>query len=170
MIVDCFPFFNETDLLEIRLNALAPYVGRFVLCEMPITHSGKPKPLYFDANKERFKNFPITHISVEDNPKYVLKPGRYGKRINDSHTAWRREHYQRECLMQGLEDLAPDDMILISDMDEIPNLENFNVSGAIAVGTPVPLDYLLWAASYGAVYATIALLGAMVLFQGREIR
>lgn len=52
----------------------------------------------------------------------------------------------------------------------IPNLENFNVSGAIAVGTPVSLDYLLSAASYGAVYAAIALLGAMALFRNREIR
>lgn len=52
----------------------------------------------------------------------------------------------------------------------IPNLENFNVSGAIAVGTPVPLNYLLSAASYGAVYATIVLLVAMVLFRNREIR
>ncbi len=52
----------------------------------------------------------------------------------------------------------------------IPNLENFNVSGAIAVGTPVPLDYLLYAASYGVIYTVIALLGAIVLFQGKEIR
>jgi len=52
----------------------------------------------------------------------------------------------------------------------IPNLENFNVSGAIAVGASVSPNYLLSAALYGAVYITLALLGAMVLFQGREIR
>ena len=55
MIVDCFPFFNELDILEIRLNSLAPYVDRFVLTECNVTHSGNQKPLFFAENKERFK-------------------------------------------------------------------------------------------------------------------
>ncbi len=52
----------------------------------------------------------------------------------------------------------------------IPNLDSFNVAGAIALGVPIPLSYLLSAASYAAIYTTIALLGAMALFRGREIR
>ena len=120
MIYDCFPFFNELDLLEIRLNSLAPYVDRFVLCEMGTTHSGKPKRLYFEENAERFKDFPITHIIAYDDGRYKPEPGKL------SGDAWRLEHYQRECLMQGLINCKPDDMILLSDLDEIPNMENFN--------------------------------------------
>jgi beta-1,4-mannosyl-glycoprotein beta-1,4-N-acetylglucosaminyltransferase len=119
-IIDCFPFFNELDLLEIRLNSLAPYVDRFVLTEMPVTHSGNPKPLYFEENKERYKDFPITHIIVEDDKNYVIEKGKY------SGNAWRLEHYQRECLMQGLTGCDPEDIILLSDLDEIPNLIEWN--------------------------------------------
>lgn len=119
MIYDCFPFFNELDLLEIRLNSLAPYVDRFVLCEMGITHSGKPKPLYFDENKGRFKDFPITHIITWDDKGYRPEQGKL------SGDAWRLEHLQRERLLLGLENCKPDDMILVSDLDEIPNMENF---------------------------------------------
>ena len=73
MIYDCFPFFNELDILEIRLNSLAPYVDRFVLSEMDVTHSGRPKPFYFSENKDRFKDFPIIHILTVDNGKYKPK-------------------------------------------------------------------------------------------------
>lgn len=110
-IIDTFLFFNELDLLEIRLNALAPYVDRFVLAECPITHSGKPKPLFFKENKDRFKDFDITHLIV---------PVTEG-------TSWVLEHYQREYLMNGLLDVSGEDIILLSDMDEIPNLENYKV-------------------------------------------
>jgi len=120
MIYDIFPFFNELDLLEIRLNSLAPYVDKFVLCEMDITHSGKSKRFYFDENKDRFKDFPITHIMTSDDGRYKPEPGKL------SGDAWRLEHYQRECLMQGLIGCNDDDMVLLSDLDEIPNLEEWS--------------------------------------------
>lgn len=118
-IIDCFPFFNELDLLEIRLNHLAPYVDRFVLCEMPVTHSGNPKPLWFADHKERFKEFPITHLIA---PPLPLKP-EAGKVSDD---AWRLEHYQREYLMHGLKDADPDDIVLLADLDEIPDLSTYD--------------------------------------------
>lgn len=110
-VIDCFMFFNEIDLLEIRLNSLAPYVKRFVLCEMPITHSGKPKPLFFQDNKDRFKEFNIT---------YLVAPPREG-------SSWKLEHYQRDYLLNGITDVDPDDIMLISDMDEIPDLSKYHV-------------------------------------------
>jgi beta-1,4-mannosyl-glycoprotein beta-1,4-N-acetylglucosaminyltransferase len=119
LIIDCFPFFNELDLLEIRLNALAPYVGRFVLCEMPVTHSGNSKPLFFEQNKDRYKNFPITHIIAPPKPDMRIEMGRF------SGDAWRLEHWQRECLMDGIRDADPEDIILLSDLDEIPDLDNY---------------------------------------------
>lgn len=108
-LVDTFLFFNELDLLEIRLHALAPYVRKFVLAECPITHSGKPKPLFFQENKERFKDFPIEHLIVPIT----------------SGTSWVLEHYQREYLMKGIEDADPEEIILLSDMDEIPNMKGY---------------------------------------------
>lgn len=117
-IIDCFPFFCELDLLEIRLNSLAPYVDYFVLCEMTETHQGKPKPMYFNENRDRFKDFKIVYIAAP--PKYPMKYA------DTNNMAWEREHYQRECLMLGLDRARPDDIILLSDLDEIPNLERYN--------------------------------------------
>ncbi len=109
-LFDCFPFFNELDLLELRLSELDGVVDRFVLVEADFTHTGQPKPLYFAENRERFATWAdkITHIVVSDDP---------------GGFAWRREFYQREVILRGLEECRPDDMILISDIDEIPRAE-----------------------------------------------
>lgn len=108
-MIDCFLFFNELDLLEIRLNSLAPYVERFVLVESPITHRGRRKPLYFAENKDRFKGFNITHL---------IAPPMKG-------SPWVLEHHQREYLMNGITDADPEEIILLSDLDEIPNLKDY---------------------------------------------
>ncbi len=108
-IVDTFSFCRELDLLEIRLNSLAPYVEKFVLCESEFTHSGNPKELYFNDNKERFKDFNIVHLVCG------LKIG----------TPYEREIYQRNYLMNGIMDDDPETIILHSDVDEIPDLTNY---------------------------------------------
>lgn len=115
-MIDCFQFFDELDLLEIRLNSMAPYVERFVLCECPVTHSGNPKHLYFEENKDRFKDFNITHLIVDD----------YERLLGCS--PWKMENYQRDYLINGIKDVDPDEIILISDLDEIPNMEIYNDS------------------------------------------
>lgn len=70
MIYDCFSFFNELDLLEIRLNTLDKVVDKFILFESTLTHTGNPKPLYYAENKDRFAKFSdrIVHIVVNDFP------------------------------------------------------------------------------------------------------
>ena len=109
MVYDCFSFFNELDLLEIRLNVLKDVVDRFVLVEAGETHTGKPKPFYFEENRGRFAAFAdrITYLKIEKFP-----PG---------HGAWWNENYQRNELMKGLVGAKDDDDVLISDLDEIPN-------------------------------------------------
>lgn len=109
MIYDCFTFFNELDLLEIRLNILNDVVDKFVLVEATKTHSNKSKSLYFEKNKARFSKFlhKIEHIIVKDYPPY-----------GDS---WTYENHQRNCIERGLKNCQPDDVIIISDCDEIPN-------------------------------------------------
>lgn len=111
MIYDCFSFFNELDLLEIRMNVLKDIVDRFVLVEARQTHTGKPKPLYYEANKTRYAKFHdrIIHVVIDEFPK--------------EYDAWRNENCQRNAIMRGLTAAKPDDKILISDLDEIPNPE-----------------------------------------------
>ena len=110
MIYDCFTFFNELDLLEIRLNELSPYVDRFVLVEATRTHQGNPKPLHFDENKQRYSAFleKITHVVVDTYPE-------------DRKDSWSYENHQREMILKGLESCRAEDVILVSDLDEIPH-------------------------------------------------
>ena len=108
MIYDCFLFFNELDLLEIRLLELAAVVDRFVLVEATKTFQGAPKPLFFAQHRDRFANFldRIIHVVVDEEPEGL--------------DAWGREHYQRNQMVRGLVGCDPDDVVLISDLDEIP--------------------------------------------------
>lgn len=119
MIYDCFTFFNELDLLEIRLNILAEHVDRFVLVEANRTHTGITKPFFFEANRTRFTAFldKIVHIKVDDLPDLESgQEGKFGHR-------WILENYQRDAILRGLENCHEDDIVLISDVDEIPNPE-----------------------------------------------
>lgn len=119
MIYDCFTFFNELDLLEIRLNTLAPVVDKFVIAESTRTHRGKPKPLLFESNKSRFSAFlpKIIYIKVED----LLPEEEINK--NPYERAWINENRQRNALKRGLVNAAPNDIFLLSDLDEIPHPE-----------------------------------------------
>lgn len=109
MIYDCFLFFNEFEVLELRLAELQSAVDQFVLVEGAKTFSGEEKPLHFAQNRERFAKYlnKIRHVIVEEMPP-------------NSHSAWDVEAYQRNAILRGLEEAAPNDLIVISDVDEIP--------------------------------------------------
>jgi beta-1,4-mannosyl-glycoprotein beta-1,4-N-acetylglucosaminyltransferase len=106
-LYDCFLFFNELDLLELRLNELAEVVDHFVLAESEFTFTGLRKPLYFAENKRRFSDFlsRITHLVVPHDP---------------SASAWEAQYHQRRSLACGLLEARDDDLVLVSDVDEIP--------------------------------------------------
>lgn len=106
-IYDCFLFFNELAVLDVRLHELYNHVDKFVLVEATETFRGNPKPLYYQENKHLFKKFTdkIIHIIVED-------------RI-DVPSPWDREEFQRNQIRRGLLDCQSEDVILISDVDEI---------------------------------------------------
>jgi hypothetical protein len=108
MIYDCFTFFNELELLELRLHEMAGVVDKFVLVEANLTHSGQPKPLHFHENRARFSAFAgkIIHIIVDDAPA--------------ASGAWAIERFQRNAIARGLRDCRPEDWVLVSDVDEIP--------------------------------------------------
>lgn len=143
MIYDCFIIFNELDLLEIRLNVLKDVVDKFVVVEGTKTHTGKPKPLYFAESRERFAAFAdrIIHVVVDDFPE---PPAEYSER----DASWMRENFQRNAIVRGLKDAKPDDLIVISDLDEIPRPEviakarEMKYEGVTALGMEVFCYYL----------------------------
>lgn len=109
MIVDCFPFFNEADTLEIRLNELAPVVDKFVIVEAEETFGGQPRALKFDP--ERFKAF-----NIDYRPVAKLYP-----ECKDRVTGREREADLRNRMLPILREFAqPNNVVIISDCDEIP--------------------------------------------------
>jgi beta-1,4-mannosyl-glycoprotein beta-1,4-N-acetylglucosaminyltransferase len=113
-VYDAFLFFNELDLLEIRLHELDSAVDMFVLVESTKTFSSKCKPLYYLENKERFARFAdkIRHVVVDDTPDISPDPAK-------GHSRHKVEQYQRACLDRGLVGCCADDMVIVSDVDEI---------------------------------------------------
>jgi beta-1,4-mannosyl-glycoprotein beta-1,4-N-acetylglucosaminyltransferase len=107
-IYDAFQFFNELDILEIRLHELQNVVHRFILIEATRTHSNQLKPLYYELNKQRFAQFhsKILHLIVEDLP--------------NSTDPWVLENFQRNAILRGLSGAHPNDLVVIADVDEIP--------------------------------------------------
>lgn len=115
MIYDCFAFFNELELLELRLHELDSVVDRFVLVEATRTFQKEPKPLYFEINKSRFSKFlpKIEHVIVDEYPGFFAK-----FRVP---RPWDYDNHQKEQILRGLKNAKPDDWIVVSDLDEIPN-------------------------------------------------
>lgn len=131
-IFDCFMYFDEDLLLDIRLNTLNKFVKKFVITEATYTHNGDKKKLLFDINK--FKKFKdkITYIVVEEQPEKILiinkndtKKQRAEKLILNGMA---RDYHQRESLYRGLQDVKENDLVIISDLDEIPNLKNLELT------------------------------------------
>lgn len=122
-IIDCFIFYNELDLLNYRLHILNNVVDYFVLVESTHTHSGMEKELIYQNNKEKFQLFhhKIIHIIVDDFP-YKYPNINYDNKSYNSHS-WHNEKFQRNCIVRGIQQLSltDDDVIIISDLDEIPD-------------------------------------------------
>ena len=114
-LYDCFMYFDEDMLLDIRLNILNETVDKFIIAEATKTHSGQDKKLNFDIkNFLKFKD-KINYLIIDDLPENLSK---YKKGWSESHL---RDQYQRNSLSRGLVDCDEDDLVMISDLDEIPN-------------------------------------------------
>ena len=123
-------FFDEEMLLDLRLNILNKYVHKFVITEATYMHSGKTKKLIFDINPfSKFKD-KIIYIVVDKQPANLeiinendSNDTKGSKLINNSV---KRENFQREMAKDSLDKSADEDIILINDIDEIPNLNEIN--------------------------------------------
>ena len=129
-IFDCFMYFDEDLVLDVRLNLLNDFVDKFVIIESSYDHKGEKRKPLFDVKK--FKKF-------ENKIEYILKkdqPNNLEKILNDDNqkehyrksifNASKRESSQRNFILNGLKEAQPNDWVIISDLDEIPNLEKIN--------------------------------------------
>ena len=109
MVIDCIPFFNELDILKLRLHILDPLVDRFVIEEATHTFSGLPKDLCFEKNREMFEEFlpKITYLVVDNSPEKI--------------STHERDKFQKNALAKALTDASDEDVLILSDVDEIPN-------------------------------------------------
>src|SRR5690349_9882068 len=120
-IIDCFTFFNELDLLEFRLKLLDSHVDHFVMAESNITHSGQPKPFYFEENRERFQPWlhKILYIPLHQSAEGLVFNSETS--YNPQSSAWKLENGQRNALTAAAKLTSDDDLVLLSDLDEIPD-------------------------------------------------
>ena len=129
-IFDCFMYFDEEVVLDVRLNILNKFVDYFVIVESKFTHKGDPRDLQFNHKKfEKFKN-KIIYIVYEQEPKgiEIINSNDSEKEKSRKYifNAIYRENGQRNYIENGLELARQNDIILISDVDEIPNLLDVN--------------------------------------------
>lgn len=107
-IFDCFTFYNEFEILELRLEELWDTVDFFVISEANTTHQNNDKSFYLKDNWDRFKKYhsKIRHVMIEDMPR--------------NPDTWVNERFQRKSIERGLFDLTAEDIVCVSDCDEIP--------------------------------------------------
>jgi beta-1,4-mannosyl-glycoprotein beta-1,4-N-acetylglucosaminyltransferase len=128
-IIDCFMYFDEDLVLDIRLNTLYKKVDKFIIAEATKNHAGQDKKLNFKIeNFSKFKD-KIHYLIIDDLPKNVtsLKRGWHENHI--------RDQFQRNALERGYKEFDDEDLIMISDIDEIPNpekIKEFNIQNKYA--------------------------------------
>ena len=114
-LIDCFMYFDEDLILEIRLNTLNKIVDKFIIAEATRDHAGREKNLNFNIKKfEKFKD-KIEYLVIDDLPINVKS------KKKDWHENHIRDQFQRNALERGYKNCDPEDWIMISDIDEIPN-------------------------------------------------
>ena len=130
-IFDCFMYYNEDVILDLRLNYLNQFVDKFIIIESTFNHRGKKKELNFNINNFlKFKD-KIEYYVLDKQPPNI-------EEINDSDTdkqksikyilnGYRRDHFQRNYISNGISEVDENDIIIISDIDEIPNLKKINI-------------------------------------------
>ena len=133
-IYDCFQFFDEEMLLDLRLNIMDKYVEKFIITEANYMHNGKPKDLIFDIkNFSKFKD-KIIYIAVNKQPPDLFEITDRDNDTKDTRgqklvlNGYKRDNYQRQMASQALDKINPEDWIIINDIDEIPDLKNINLN------------------------------------------
>ena len=128
-IIDCITYFDEPLLFELRLNVLDEFVDEFVVSEATFTHSGKKKNINFDISRyEKFKH-KIKHLIISEKPDDLFEINEKNKSNNSLYrlNAANRIQFQRNYINKYLKQFSPNDWIIYSDSDEIPNLNKIDL-------------------------------------------
>ncbi len=130
-VYDCFMYFDEDTIVDLRFNCLNNYVDKFVIVESKFTHSGKKRNLLFDINKFKLFKDKISYFVLDHEPNGIEavndkddESTKSGKYILNSA---KRENYHRNYITKGIEEADLEDIIIVSDADEIQNLENLDI-------------------------------------------
>jgi len=129
-IYDCFMYHNEDTILDLRLNFLDEYVDFFVIVESRYNHKGEEKKLNFNIDK--FSNFQnkIRYLTLNELPSNteIISENDSDEQKSQKYilNGYKRDHFQRNYITNGIIDGNPEDIIIISDIDEIPNLKDLN--------------------------------------------
>lgn len=151
MIYDCFLFFNEIDLLDIRLNLMYNYVDKFIISECDTTFSGIKKGFNFEYHRYKFSKFEdkIIYVKHYDSGEYVniknIYEGRKGEimdkilsnyniikdtpETDNGKSHWCRDYLHRAYVELGMDVCNDDDIIIFSDLDEMPNPDKLVLDG-----------------------------------------
>ena len=131
-IYDCFQYLDEDVVLELRFNYLDKFVDKFVIVESKYTHSGKKRDLTFNINRYPEFKKKINYLVLDKEPSNleIIKETDNEEKKNNILilNPTKRELLQRELLMNGIKEASKDDLIMLSDVDEIPKLENLNLN------------------------------------------
>ena len=125
-IIDTTTYFEEDLMMDLRFNILDPYVDEFIVCEARFSHSGKEKEIKFD--KKKFSKFEkkINHIILEKEPNNIIKKDKLSY-VEKRHNSILRIKEQRNHISKFLSKYSPEDFLIYSDNDEIPDLKNFDL-------------------------------------------
>ncbi len=128
MILDCFIFFNELDVLKRRLNYMYDHVDKFIIVESPTTFTGKEKKFNFEINRQLFSkwNDKIIYIKTKPLNKVLFDNIKIKRNYNFSNENWIREGLQRIMLEEELYTFEDDDIVIFSDVDEIPDMSKID--------------------------------------------
>lgn len=133
-IFDCFMYYNEDVILDLRLNYLNQFVDCFVIVESTFNHRGEKKNLNFNIKKFSKFQSKIKYLVLDDQPKNIdeikVSDAEEEKTIKYIYNGYKRDNFQRNYITQGINDAEPNDIIIISDIDEIPNLEKINLKNS----------------------------------------
>jgi len=134
MLVDCFLFYNEMDMLHLHLEELYDVVDKFVLVESTTTFVGNPKELFFEKHRDRYSKYldKIVHVVVDDTPKM--------------NNPWISERFQRNAIDRGIAqlDLKNEDIIIICDVDEISDSETLTTISKEGLSVSMSLEMDLY--------------------------
>tara|TARA_Y200000002_G_scaffold147543_1_gene121958 strand:+ start:510 stop:1400 length:891 start_codon:yes stop_codon:yes gene_type:complete len=128
-IFDCTTFFDEKMMMDIRFNVLNKFVTKFIVVESIFSHSGKKKKLNFNINDyPKFKD-KINYIIIDKEPDNIDKENKSSeKKISKRMNSIKRIEQSYEYMSKGLGEINDDDLVMISDNDEIPNLESVDIN------------------------------------------